>query len=56
MERVFHKASSFKEAEEWEILQQIRLTPEQRQAIAAELKRRIFGENPPDVREAHRKG
>jgi hypothetical protein len=50
LSRVVHKSHSFAEAEEWDITQHISLTPEQRQAIARELKRRCWGENPPDVR------
>ncbi len=34
IERVVHKSKNFQEAEEWEILQQIRLSPEERQEIA----------------------
>jgi hypothetical protein len=49
--RVVHKSLSFAEAEEWDIRQHISLTPEQRQAIARELKRRRWGDNPPDVRQ-----
>lgn len=40
-------------AEEWDILQNVMMTPEARQAAAAKLKRRVYGKNPPDVREAH---
>ena len=54
MQRVIHKAKSFKEAEEWDILQQINMTPEERQKIALALKRRVFGKNPPDVREYYK--
>jgi hypothetical protein len=53
MKRVFHKAKNHREAEEWDILQYIRMTPEERQEIAKELKIRFFGLNTPDVREAH---
>jgi len=50
--RVVHKSHSFVEADEWDGAQQIRLSPEQRQAIARELKRRCWGDNPPDIRSA----
>jgi len=53
MERVYHKSKSYKEAEEWDILQHIKMTPEERQHVAAELRKRVFGEHCPDVREAH---
>jgi len=55
MERVFHKAKNFREAEEWDILQVLRMKPEERQRIAKILRIRFYGENTPDVREAHRK-
>ena len=50
MERVVHIAGKFKEAEEWDIMQQINLTPEQRQKIAGELKERFYGKETIDVR------
>jgi len=51
MKRVVDKAKSFKEAEEWDIIQQISLTPEERQKIAYELKIKAYGPNTKDVRE-----
>ena len=53
MERVFHKAKNHREAEEWDILQYIRMTPEERQEIAKALRIRFFGAHSMDVREAH---
>ena len=50
MKRVFHKSKDFKEAEEWDIIQNVRLTPEKRQKAAAELKKRAFGKNVPAIR------
>jgi hypothetical protein len=50
MKRVFHKSKNFKEAEEWDVLQHARLTPEQRLKAAAELKRRVFGDDVPKIR------
>jgi hypothetical protein len=50
MKRVFHKSKNFKEAEEWDVLQHARLTPEQRLKAAAELKKRAFGKNVPSIR------
>jgi len=55
MKRIVHISHSHEEAREWDIEQQIRMTPEQRQAVARELRRRVYGPNPPDVREAQRK-
>ena len=53
MERVFHKAKNYKEAEEWDILQCLRMSSEERQEIAKALKKRYFGERNVDLREAH---
>jgi hypothetical protein len=50
MERIFNKALNHKEAEKWDIQQQINMSPRQRQKIAYELKKRFYGNNPPDVR------
>lgn len=51
MERVFQKSRNFKEAEEWDVLQHIGMTSEERQDAAAELRKRVYGEDVPDVRE-----
>lgn len=50
MERVVNKAKNFKEAEEWDIMQQINLTPEQRQEIVKELEVQVYGRSTIDVR------
>jgi len=50
MERIFNKAKNHDEARKWDILQQINMTPEQRQKAARELKRKFYGNNVPDVR------
>ena len=55
MERVIHKAKSFKEADEWDIQQQIAMTPEQRLRAAKELRDRVYPANPKDVRACHAK-
>jgi hypothetical protein len=52
MERVFQKCRHFKEAEEWDVLQHIRMTSEERQDVAAELRKRVYGEDASDVRKA----
>jgi hypothetical protein len=54
MERAFHKSRSFKDAEEWDVLQNVRMTPEERQTVASEIKKRVYGKEAPDVREVHR--
>lgn len=51
MERVVHKSNSFAEAQLWDIRQHINMKPEERQKVAEELKARIFGKSPPDVRD-----
>lgn len=50
MKRVFNRAKNHKEAEEWDIQQQLSMTPDERKKVAHELKKRFYGENPPDVR------
>ncbi|MCU0237742.1 MAG: hypothetical protein MUC72_11785 [Acidobacteria bacterium] len=51
--RVVNVAHGFQQAREWEILQEIAMTPGQRQRAAKALKERFFGRDAPDVREAH---
>ena len=55
MKKVVHKAKNFKEAEEWDILQHVRMTPEERQNVAAELRKRVYGKKSPDIREVHQR-
>lgn len=50
VERVFNKAKNYDEALKWDILQQINMTPEQRQKVARELKRKFYGDNIPDIK------
>jgi hypothetical protein len=45
MKPVVHRAKNFNDAERWEILQQINMTPEQRQLISKELKKKILIKN-----------
>jgi hypothetical protein len=52
MNRTFNKAANHNEAELWDILQQIKMTPRQRQRIAYELKKRFYSDKTPDVRES----
>jgi hypothetical protein len=47
-----HKSRSFREAEEWDIAQQLAMTPEERRKAAYELKKRFYGPQCPDVRES----
>jgi len=55
MERVVHISRSFEEAEQYDILQNISMTPDERLAAARQLALRVYGENQPDVRESHRR-
>jgi hypothetical protein len=50
MERILHKAKNHKEAQQWDILQQINMSPEERQNIAKEFKKRFYGSNVRDIR------
>lgn len=52
MYKAFHKSKNKKEAEDWDILQQISMTSQERLAIADELKKRVYGTDAPDVRDA----
>lgn len=52
MKRVFHKSKDFKEAEEWDVLQNVKMSVEERQAVAKELRNRVYGEKTVDVRES----
>jgi hypothetical protein len=54
MKRVFHKAKDKKDAESWDIQQQISLTPDERLSISTELKRRVYSKHVPDVRQVSR--
>ncbi len=53
MERVVHKAKGFKEADEWDIQQQVTMTPEQRLRAAKELRDRVYPANSKDIRACH---
>ena len=53
IKRVAHKTKSFKEAEEWDILQHIQMSSEERQKAAKELRKRFYGNKVPDVREVY---
>ena len=54
MKRICNKAKNFKEAEEWDIEQQLRMTPGERQNAAKELRERVYGRKTPDVKESTR--
>ncbi len=54
MEKIVNKAKNFKEAEDWDIQQNIRMSPEERQSIAKRLKERVYEKDVPDVREYYK--
>ena len=51
MERVINIAKSHEEADQWDIEQHIRMTPDERLRIARILRERVYGKNSKDVRE-----
>ena len=54
MERDVHKARSFEEAAKWDRAQQKAMSPDERLAIAKELRDRAYGADAPDVRQSER--
>lgn len=54
MKREAHKSKSFEDAERWNKEQMWAMTPDERLAIAKELRDRFYGKDAPDVREAER--
>lgn len=50
MKKVVKISKSFKEAEEWDIEQQIKMSPRERQRAAKKLKERVYGKDVKDVR------
>ena len=54
MKRVVHISKSHKEAREWDIEQAVSMTPAERQAVAKELRDRVYGDKVTDVKEEAR--
>lgn len=52
MKRIVNISKNSKEAANWDIEQQVSMTPEERQEAARVLKERVYGPNVPDVKEA----
>ncbi len=50
MRRIVYKAKGHKQAKQWDIYQQVNITPDERQQIAKELKRRFYGDKLSDIR------
>jgi hypothetical protein len=55
MERAANKATSFNEADDWDIRQQLAMSPRERILAARELQRRFYGPHPKGIRECHKK-
>jgi hypothetical protein len=55
VERVVHKASSFVEAEAWDVVQHREMTPAERMRAGKEIRDRVFPGKNPDIKEWHRK-
>ena len=55
MKRIVNIAKSHKEADEWDILQHIKLSPAERQKIAKRLKLKFYGRNTKELREYYKK-
>ena len=55
MKMVVNIAKNFAEAEQWDIEQQVNMTPNERMAIAKVLKDRVYGLDARDVRECHQR-
>ena len=53
MAMVVNIAKNFAEAEQWDIQQQVNMTPNERMAIAKVLRERVYGLGTKDVRECH---
>ena len=51
MERVVHISRSFEEAEQWNIDQNVAMTPDQRLEAAKMIRERVYGTGNPDIRE-----
>ncbi len=54
MKRIVNISKNAREAEEWDIKQQLSMTPAERQEAARILKERVYGTDSPDIREAER--
>ena len=55
IERVGHKAHGFDEADAWDRSQLERTSLEERLRIAQTIRRRVYGDDAPDVRESERR-
>ena len=54
VERIVKRSRTFREADRWDIQQNLALTPEQRIQIAHALRKRAYPGKAKDIRECHR--
>ncbi len=54
MQRIVNKSYDFESAQEWDIEQHLRMTPQERQRAARLLKERAYPQDSKDVRECHK--
>ena len=54
MERIVHKSYDFESAAEWDIEQQVRMSPQERMRAARILKDRAYPSDAKDVRACHK--
>lgn len=55
MQRVMHKTRTFRQADEWDIRQQLGMSAQQRIRIVRELQKRVYSDTAKDVRACHKK-
>ena len=53
MERIVHKIRDFRAADEWDMEQHLRMTPQERMRVARMLKDRVYSSEAKDVRACH---
>ena len=54
MERIVNKSYDFESAAEWDIAQQVDMSPQERQRVSRLLKEKFYGSDTMDVRACHR--
>ena len=54
MERVVNKATGHRQADDWDVKQQVSMTAAERMRAAKELRDRVYPKDSKDVREWHR--
>lgn len=55
IKRIVNIAKNFTEADKWDVLQQLKLSPYDRQKIAKKLKTRYYGKTTKDLKEFYNK-